>query len=156
MKTEDQDFQELLDSMQNGETIASLQGMSLQDLEKIYQKGHDFYVQGNYAEALTNFALTVYYYPLDKRFHKAAAACCQRLGRFERALQLYAAAGLIDPLDQATALYASECLIAMGREEDAHKKLTLIVRHTRADPNKSAVKDQAEALLAQLRDHQTA
>lgn len=89
----------------------------------LYALGYELYQQGRYEEALQAFGLLTLRDPTDPRYLLAAGATLQMQRLFEQALTLYGLAAFLRPADPVAPLHACECLIALGRLDEAREAL---------------------------------
>ncbi len=114
----------LLGHILRGGSLKPLLPLSDIDDESLYAVGYHLYTQARYAQALPIFGILVARCSMERRFLCAFAACLQVQGRHEAAVSHYLVAATIDPTDPIPILGASECLLALGKSEEAKEGLT--------------------------------
>ncbi len=134
-----------------GGSLKPLLPLSDVDDESLYAVGYHLYAQARYAQALPIFGILVARSSMERRFRCAFAACLQVQGRHKTAVSHYLLAATIDPTDPVPILGASECLIAMGKTEEAKEGLTRL-QDLCKPPVHDAVLKKAQGLLDLMTD----
>lgn len=126
--------------------------LSNEQVEVIYSVGHAFFVQGKFENALNVFKMLMLYRPFDARNMEAYATTLKRLGRFEEAIPIYAAALFFGDLsDPMPSVHIAECLAAIGRADDSMNMLRPILELANLDAAYGEVRSRCEGLQAMLR-----
>ncbi len=99
--------------------------LSVDQCEALYLLAHRHYSAEDYPEARKLFALMATASPVDVRAHMGLAACLQMEQEHERAVRHYFLASLLDLTQPAPVIHSAECLLALGRTDEAMKALTL-------------------------------
>jgi len=134
-----------------GGTLAQAKGITRDECEAMYAWGHSLYAQRKYEDAFRIFAQLVAYDHMESRYQMALASAMQMTKRYEDALNQYAIVTVMRLDDPAPAYHSAECLLALGRVQDAVASLEM-ARELCADGQHDAVKARAQALLAALKD----
>ena len=142
--------QDMLDRWTSGGTLAQAMDISPQECEALYAYGHSLYAQGKYEDAFKIFARLVAYDHLDPRYQMALASAMQMTRRYEEALQQYVIATVMLIDDPAPVYHSAECLIALGRLEEARASLALIVDDMCPPGEHDTIRARAQALLTLL------
>jgi Flp pilus assembly protein TadD len=115
----------LADAMlHHGVTLASIKGISTEDLECFYAAACARMSNGNPADAIEDLMLLVTHEPWDRRFQFAYGLALQLVGQYEAACRHYGQALLLDATDAGCVLRIAECLEASGdsiEAEDAYR-----------------------------------
>ncbi|MET4323241.1 type III secretion system low calcium response chaperone LcrH/SycD [Bradyrhizobium sp. JR4.1] len=93
--------------------LASVVGITDDELEALYVFGHRYYSCGKYEEARNFFRFLCLHRHIDARFWFGLAATSQMLGDPENAMHAYRFAGLLDSDDPQMPLRAAECFIKL-------------------------------------------
>ncbi|WP_157786088.1 MULTISPECIES: SycD/LcrH family type III secretion system chaperone [Bradyrhizobium] len=93
--------------------LASVIGITDDELEALYVFGHRYYSCGKYEDARNFFRFLCLHRHTDARFWFGLAASSQMLGNPENAMQAYRLAGLLDTDDPQIPLRAAECFIKL-------------------------------------------
>ncbi|WP_129781738.1 SycD/LcrH family type III secretion system chaperone [Peristeroidobacter soli] len=141
-------LQEVADFMFAGGTVADLYGLKPEELEPMYALGYSLYNQARWSEALKIFSFLTYHSHLEQRFHVGRGACLQMLKQHQAALNAYGLAYLLDASDPSVCLHIAECLIALGKKEDARGVLEAVADMTQGDAASAEVGKRGAALAA--------
>lgn len=110
----------LLEILAQGGSLASVQGISQEQVEAFYALAYAQYEAGNYDNALKIFNALVLLNSTDVRFYMGQAACCQALKKYENAIEIYSRAFFIDGLKNPEILYNSAmCFLKLGQRQEA-------------------------------------
>ncbi len=123
-----------------------------EQIEVLYSVGHGLFTQGKFENALNVFKMIMLYRPFDARNMEAYATTLKRMGRFEEAMPIFAAALLYGELaDPMPSIHMAECLAALGRADESARMLRPIIDLAGVDSAYGEVRVRAENLLAMLR-----
>jgi type III secretion system low calcium response chaperone LcrH/SycD len=142
--------QEIEDFLFAGGTVADMYGLKMEDLEPVYAHGFALYNQARWSEALQVFSFLTYHSHLEQRFHVARGACLQMLKQYEAALRAYGPAYVLDATDPTVSLHIAECLIALGKKEEAHGVLENVAELTQDNAAFAQINHRGAALSALL------
>jgi type III secretion system low calcium response chaperone LcrH/SycD len=117
--------------------------LSERDLEAAYSLAYEMYNNGKFQDAQYTFTLLVMLNPLDKRFLMGFGAASQFAGDYEKALEGYARAAIIDGTDPYPHFHAAECYVALGNREETLRALVDAENRAHTDQE---LKDKIEAL----------
>jgi len=134
----------------NGGTLNLLAGIDEREMEAVYALAYRHYNQAHWNDALRLFTVLCLYDHLDRRFHVGRAASLQMLKRHEEALHVWGFALLMDMTDPQASFHIAECLIALGRREDARTALEAVVSAAEELPEQADIGRRAQALAALL------
>ena len=134
----------------SGGTLAQAMGLTADACEAMYAHGHSLYAQGKYNDAFKIFAQLVAYDHMDSRYQMALASAMQMTRRYEEALQQYMIVTVMRIDDPVPVYHCAECLIALGRPDDARESLNLVIGTLCKPGEHDVVRTRAEALLKAL------
>lgn len=137
----------LLGLWKSGGTLAQAMGITSRECEAMYAHGHSLYAQGKYNDAFKIFAQLVAYDHMDSRYQLALASAMQMTRRYEEALQQYIVVTVMRVDDPIPVFHSAECLLALGRPQEARESLELVVESMCKPGEHDAVKARSEALL---------
>lgn len=140
--------QEVADFLLAGGTVGDMYGLSGEQLEPMYALGFSLYNQARWSEALKVFSFLTYHSHLEQRFHVARAACLQMLKQYENALQAYGLGYVLDASDPSVSLHIAECLLALGKKEDARGVLENVAELTQGNAAFAQIGKKGAALAA--------
>lgn len=83
-------------------------------IESLYSFAFGFYQNGKYEEAIRFFRFLTVADATTKKHWMGLGASYQMQQQFEKALQSYGFAGLLDPQDPQAPFHAAECLISLA------------------------------------------
>lgn len=133
-----------------GGTLAQALGLGDEECEALYAYGYTLYAQAKYEDAFKIFARLVTFDHMDSRYQMALASAMQMTRRYEAALQQYVIVTVMRVDDPAPVFHCAECLIALGRPEEARASLELVAETLCGAGRHDAIKARAEALLGTL------
>ncbi len=140
----------LIERLASGGTVGDLYDLNAQDKELIYSVAHSFYRNGKYDKALPIFQFLTVFDHLNQKWWMGLAATWQMMKEYEKALNAYALATLIDVTDPQPQLQAGYCLVMLGKKEEARHALEGAVMAAQDSPAHAVYKAQAQALLNTL------
>ncbi|MEO5672260.1 MAG: SycD/LcrH family type III secretion system chaperone [Ramlibacter sp.] len=132
--------------LQAGGTLGDVFDYTEQDYEVLYALGHSLYSQARYHDAVKAFGFLVMHNHLERRFIGALASSLQMVKSYDEAFSYYSLASVMDLADPVPTFHSAECLIALGRVDDARKCLDMVVRQC-LQPDQEALKLRAQSLL---------
>lgn len=128
-----------------GGTLGDVYGYTERDYEVVYLLGHSLYSQGRYHDAVKAFSFLVMHNHLERRYISAFASSLQMVERYEDALCYYSVASMLDLSDPVPTLHSAECLLALGRLDDAQQAIDMVLQQAVAD-DQAALRKRAESL----------
>lgn len=140
----------ILELWTSGGALAQLKGITDEECEAMYAYGHSLYAQRKYNDAFKVFALLVTYDHMNSRYQFALASALQMTGRYEEALQQYLVVTVMRLDDPVPVFHSAECLLALGRPEEARESLELMMADLCTPGRHDAIKARAEALLGAI------
>jgi type III secretion system low calcium response chaperone LcrH/SycD len=154
----DQDYLEsplvmdqVLEFLEHGGSFGDIKGYDEKDYELLYSIGHQYYSQGKFLEAMNVFGHLVAHNHLERKYHYALASSFQMVGDYNGALKFYRIAFEIDPRDSSPTFHAAECLISLGRKEEAAEGLAILADSIAKTDLDKELQTKARALLEILR-----
>jgi type III secretion system low calcium response chaperone LcrH/SycD len=149
------DGEQLLDALsrhllEESGTVAQIHGIGPDELEAVYALAHSLYSQARWAPALSVFNFLSLNDHLDRRHHMGRGACLQMQSRHGEALSAYSLAFLLEMTDPVALFHIGECLIALGRREDAQVALDAAAEAAADKGAQADIGRRALALLALL------
>jgi type III secretion system low calcium response chaperone LcrH/SycD len=118
----------LLEYVAQGIVLTGDLDLDDEDLESLYGFGHLLYQQRRFSDAAKVFAFAALQSCTERRFVIAWAAALQMTGDYLSAIQLYTLASTSDPTDPQSCFHTCECLVALGRVQDAREGLRIVIR----------------------------
>lgn len=139
----------LAQMMASGGTLGDLRGLDDSHYEAIYAAGYAQYNAGRYEQAETVFKFLVAHNAYDRRFPLALGSVKQIQGQYEEAIGYYGLSSVMDLMDPVPIFHCAECLIALGRNDDALEALGFVIRNSTSAEQKS-YRERAQALQGLL------
>jgi len=140
----------LIGLWKSGGTLAQAMGLSSEECEAMYAHGHSLYAQGKYEDAFKIFAQLVAYDHMESRYQMALASALQMTRRYEKALEHYMIVTVMRIDDPTPVYHCAECLIALGRTDEARESLELVIGSLCRPGEHDVIKTRAGALLKAL------
>ena len=111
---------------ENNVSVAEMYGLTIEECEAIYTRGHQLYSQGDYHTSSKYFRwLIANVSGHDSRYYRALGASQSMLGRWVEAVTSYGAAIINNQEDAVTPLDMAECLLLAHQWERASKALDM-------------------------------
>ena len=117
--------QQLYDELQ---ALPAATRLSNEQLEVIYALAYAHVVQGQYAQALPVFSILATYGPTRKHYLAGLALCLEQCERYEEAISMYSLLITLFPGSPEPALQIAECLLMLGRADEAAIELERVLR----------------------------
>jgi len=147
----EQIIEESREYLDQGYTLGELRGITDEGYAALYKIAHELCDQGEFQHALPiAFQLTLHQ-PTDSRYSFITGACLQRLKQFDSAALMYALSLDVDPEHAAAAYRLAECLIAIGKPEEAKPFLHKAIDLSYGDFDKRTLMEMAQKKLDSLR-----
>lgn len=121
--------------LREGGQYADLLGLTSDELEALYCAGHNLYAQERYSEAFKIFSSLMMYSHHEPRYAKALAGAAKMIGRYDDALRQYMYVVVAEPLDPVPLYHCADCLIQLGKKEEAVEALDLVLTMCAAAPD---------------------
>jgi type III secretion system low calcium response chaperone LcrH/SycD len=137
----------------NGGTLGDFLAVSKADLEATYIIGSRLYEMGNYKEAAVTLRKLVTLEPYERRYLQALAAATQMMGKYEDAVGYYHLLLVLDAEDPMPTVHMAQCLIHLGRAQDAAIALEATIDNATGKPAYAAILAQAQAMLTLIRQN---
>jgi Flp pilus assembly protein TadD len=112
----------------------------------IYTSAYHLSNQGRHEQATALFALLGLYRPKDPKYAHAVAISFRRMGNYEEAIRMFARTMELRPDDYGPAFQLIECMLLLGRRDEAKGLLDTIVGAAQHD-GQTATVERAAALL---------
>lgn len=115
----------------------------------LYATAYQYADRGQHDKASVLFAVLGMFRPHDSRFAQAAGVCYRKLGQYQDALAMFGRALQLEPGNLAPAFQVVDCLLLLGRRDEAQGLLKAMLEMLRQDdPEASdASTERIEAML---------
>ncbi|WP_292933883.1 SycD/LcrH family type III secretion system chaperone [Noviherbaspirillum sp.] len=141
--------EQVLELFNKGGTLGDVYGYTETDYEVVYTLGSNLYKQGRYSDAMKAFGFLVIHNQWERRYVSAFAATLHMLKHYEDAIQYYSLASVMDMRDPVPTFHTAECMIPLGRLDDAKEALGFVILQSR-DERYASLKARAQAMLDSL------
>lgn len=142
----------LTDHLLGGGTLKEVYGTSPEELEALYVLGTRLYTQGQYLQSAQVFGYLMRIDHFERRYYKAAASALQMMKSYPQAIDAWAVASYLDIDDPEPFFHTAECLLALGKREEARQGFAICVASTKDQTEWSSLHERAEALLTLLNE----
>ncbi len=114
-----QTLEQYREKLEHGCTLGELRGITEDGYASLYKIAYYLCDQSDFHHALPVALQLTLHNPTDSRYPFMAGSCLQRLGHLGPAALMYALARDVDPDHAAAAYRLGECLIGIGKPEEA-------------------------------------
>ena len=135
----------LAEAQQGGMPVGGMRHLDDRRCETLYALGCSLAERQRHDDAFKVLSVLVAHNHAEHRYLMALGEAAQALGRYRDALQQFAAATLLDPLEPLSVLHSAECLLALGKRGPAEESLSLALEMCRPGRH-NAVRSRALAL----------
>jgi len=142
-----QTLEQCREQLKQGYTLGELRGITDDGYAALYKVAHELCDQGDFHHALPIALQLTLHNPTDSRYAFMAGACLQRQNHLEPAALLYAMALDVDTEHAAAAYRLGECLIAIGKPEQAVPLLNKTIELSYGDFDKRTLMEMAQKKL---------
>jgi len=150
LPTIQQMLEQYREQLQQGYTLGELRGITDEGYAALYKIAHDLCNQGDFHHALPIALQLTLHKPSDNRYTFITGACLQQLSHFEPAAVVYAMTLDVDPDHTAASYRLAECLIALGKLQEAIPFLNKTIELSYGDFDKRKLMELAQRKLDTL------
>ena len=137
--------------MEGKADIATIAGISDDELEAVYTVAHGFYTNSQYRDALDVFRFLCMHRHMDARFWFGLGAAAQMEKQHSIAVQAYRTCLMLNLEDAQPPLRAAECYSALGEREEMRLSLEAALEVAAQFPaNNAAHAARAQLILDKL------
>ncbi len=140
----------IIEAMLQGYTWKQFTNVTEEQVEALYALAYRSFNLRQYDKAERVFQLLSSLDHYDARHLIGIGACRQKCKNYERAIDAYSAAGLIDMKNPVPALRAAECHLALGDREKAELGAKAALHWAGDDPAHTKWKERAELIMKGL------
>ncbi len=143
-----QQAEKIIQGLKDGASFGSAINFNDRIAESLYSRGYVQYSQGRYEDAAKTFGFILFNDPSNIRAMRGMASSLQMQGKYEEALLFLGYAAVGDDSNADIALQVIECLLHLGRKNDASKLLADVEKALESDPCDEYVQNKAKGLRA--------
>lgn len=130
--------------------LASLNGITADELEAVYSVAHGLYSAGQFADAQELFRFLVLHDHATAKHWFGLAACQQMQGDTAGALKSYGMSALLDPAEPQVPLRAAECFFKLGDKANARAAAEAATIVAGQAKGAEAIAQRARLLMARI------
>lgn len=145
-----QTLEQCREQLEQGYTLGELRGITDEGYTALYKIAHDLCDQGDFHHALPVALQLTLHKPTDSRYPFMSGSCLQRLNHVEPAALMYAMALDANPEHAAASYRLAECLLALGKSEEALPLLNKVMDLCYGNFDKRQLMDMAKKKLDSL------
>lgn len=145
-----QTIEQCREQLEQGYTLGELRGITDDGYKALYKIAHDLCDQGDFHHALPVALQLTLHKPTDSRYAFIAGSCLQRLHQTELAALMYAIAVEVDSEHAAAAYRLGECLMTLGKPDEAISFLNQSINLSYGNSERSVLMVMAKAKLASI------
>ncbi len=139
---------EIMDmALHTGVTLKDVRGFSDSEMEALYAVAYNLYRSGQYEKSLKLFRLLCFFDHMEPKYWLGLGAVQQMMKKYEDAAKAYAYASMLDISDPKPAVHAAECLLALGRKDEAEGALLAAIEFSKDDERHKEMRERAKTLL---------
>jgi tetratricopeptide (TPR) repeat protein len=138
------------EQLEQGYTLGELRGITDEGYAGLYKIAYDLCDQGDFHHALPVALQLTLHNPTDSRYPFVTGSCLQRLGHIEPAALMYALAVDVNPGHAAASYRLAECLLAIGKPDEATPFLNKTIDLCYGDFDKRKLLDMAKEQLDRI------
>lgn len=146
----EQIIEESREYLDQGHTLGELRGITDEGYAALYKIAYELCDQGEFQNALPVALQLTLHQPTDSRYSFITGACLQRLKQFDSAALMYALSLDVDPEHAAAAYRLAECLIAIGKPEEAKPFLHKAIELSYGDFDRRKLMEMTQKKLGDL------
>lgn len=140
-------LRQMFDLFQQGVTLGDFIGYEEREYAAVYALGHQYYTQGQYTDAMKAFGFLAMHNHLEPKYLMAYASSLQMMQHYQDAIDYYCQASFFDLSDPLPTFHTAECLMLLGRFDDAHTALMTVLNDCADKPEHDAMRLKAQTLL---------
>ena len=137
--------------LETGGSMKYFYGIEDRDTEALYSVGYNMYKTGQFEKALKIFKVLCFLDHMEPKYWFSLGATYQRLKEFDLAARTYAYTSVLDPENPMPALHAAECLVVLGRKEEAEGALLTAIEFSKEGGKYEKERERAKMFLEILR-----
>ena len=145
-----QTLEQCREQLEQGYTLGELRNISNEGYAELYKIAHELCDQGDFHHALPVALQLTLHNPTDSRYPFMTGSCLQRLEHHEQAALMYAITLDVDPEHAAASYRLGECLIAVGKPEEALPFLNKAIELSYGNFSRRKLIEMAKAKLEHL------
>lgn len=137
----------LIQHLVNGATLADVAGITIEQREATYSMSHFYYTQGRYLDAMSFFRFLLFYDQYELRAIIGLGCCLKYLGEYDLAQIYLGLAVMMEPSNPEPGVQFAECLMMLGKKEEALSLLKKTRNEFGKYPENEALIRRVDALL---------
>lgn len=138
------------DFLVNQKTFKDLKGITDKEMEAIYATAYNFYTHGKFDRADVIFSGLCQMDPYQSKYWLGLGATRQMEKKYEKAIESYGLATVMDAKNPLPAFHAAHCLMKLHDNDRAIAALETVIELSKNKKEHKDLKIQAEQLLEGL------
>ncbi|WP_461833098.1 SycD/LcrH family type III secretion system chaperone [Desulfothermus sp.] len=148
----DELMDEIVDTVLNtGGRMMDFYGIGEKEAEALYSVAYNMYKTGQFEKALKVFKVLCFLNHMEPKYWFSLGATHHRLKNLDMAARAYAYTSILDPENPTPALHAAECLMALGRKDEAEGALLTAIEFSQEGGKYQKERERAKMLLDMLK-----
>jgi len=143
------------DFLVNQKTFKDLKGITDKEMEGIYATAYNFYTHGKFDRANEIFSALCQMDPYKSKYWLGLGATRQMEKKYEKAIEAYGLATIMDANNPLPPFYAAHCLMKLNEHDRATSAFETVIDLSKDKKEFKDLKTQAEQLLEGLRKKTT-
>lgn len=144
----------IIEGLINGASFGAAINFNEHMAESLYSRGYVQYQQGRYEDASKTFGFILFNDPSNTRAMRGMASSLQMRGNYEQALLFLSYAAVADDDNADVSVQVIECLLHLGRKDDAMRLLSDVEQALANDPRDEYITNKIIGLRALLGSEQ--
>lgn len=137
--------------MCQGATFQDAFQVSEKEMEGMYARGYELQKQRHFEKAQHVFEYLCYLNHYNESYWIALGFCHEQRKNYQKAIQAYVMAGILDADNPIPSLRTAECLLHMGKLSQAKEAAEMAMEVSGDDPRFKQRRERAEFLLKTIR-----
>ncbi|PWU07405.1 MAG: CesD/SycD/LcrH family type III secretion system chaperone [Verrucomicrobia bacterium] len=138
------------DYLLNQKTFKDIQGITDKEMESIYATAYNFYTHGKLDRAKDIFSALCQMDPYQAKYWLGLGATRQMQEKYEKAVEAYGMATLMDIKNPLPSFYAAHCLMKLNDHDRTISALETVIEVCKSNKEHKGLQTQAEQLLEGL------
>lgn len=139
------------DFLLNQKTFKDIKGITDKEMEGIYATAYNFYTHGKFDRANDVFSSLCQMDPYQSKYWLGLGATRQMEKKYEKAIEAYGLAILMDAKNPLPPFHAAHCLIKLNNKDGAIQALEAVIEVAKGKKEYEDVLSQAEQILEGLK-----
>lgn len=145
-------LQEMYKAVKQGIMPKQMLNIGDETLEGLYTQAYILYNQGKFQDASFIFVMLVLLDPHQQKYQLGSAACLHRMGKYEKAAQVYLLCSALDQTNPLPHFHAADCYIKMNALPLAEMCLNNTIETCGQKKEYEIIKERASLMLTAVKE----